>query len=284
MAFPVTGTTKILGIIGHPVSHSLSPLMHNTALEQCDLDFMYVPFDVAPEHLQVAINGLRALKVAGINVTIPHKQTVMPYLDELDASAEAAGAVNTIRNDNGRLIGYNTDGDGLIKSLADDLHFQAEAATILLLGAGGAARGAVAALCRSGAARILIHNRTYESAEKLAADMYQRYPTTAVNAILDMATLENSAREAALIINTTSVGMKDNELSFPCLDSLAPTTKVYDMVYAPPVTPLLREAAKRGLQTANGLGMLACQGELAFAIWTGVMPPPGLMKGVLSGI
>jgi shikimate dehydrogenase len=279
----VNGTTKILGIIGHPVRHSLSPVMQNAALQVCGLNYVYVPFDVVPEGLGAAVTGLKALDVAGFNVTIPHKTSIMQYLDDLDLSADAAGAVNTVKNDCGRLIGSNTDGDGLIRSLADEFGFNVRGASIALIGAGGAACGAIAALCRAGAGRILIANRTHERAAELVSVLALRFPDTTLSVVSGFKELEECLSNIDLLVNTTSLGMSRDSLPFLQLTCLPRTARVYDMVYAPPVTPLLKEAAGLGLKGANGLGMLAAQGELAFTIWTGITPPTGLMKSVLDG-
>lgn len=258
--------------------------MHNGALRACGLNYVYVPFKVSPEGLSAAVSGLKALGVAGFSVTIPHKTAVMPCLDELDISAEAAGAVNTVKNDGGRLIGYNTDGDGMIRSIADEFGFSVRGASIAIIGAGGAARGAVAALCRAGAARIIIANRTRERAAELVSAMSLRFPDTGLTTVAGFKELEECLDDIDVLVNTTSVGMDRDALPVVQLTRLPPTSMVYDMVYAPPVTPLLQEAAKLGLAGANGLGMLAAQGELAFIIWTGVTPPSGLMKSVIDRI
>jgi shikimate dehydrogenase len=156
----VSGKTKVLGIIGRPVEHSLSPVMHNSAIAALGLDYVYVPFHVETENIGKAVNGLRALGVKGFNVTIPHKTAVMPFLDKISAEAELSGALNTVSLENNILAGYNTDGSGLLKSLREDLGFDASGASVLLLGAGGAARGVLAALCTAGVSRAIIANRT----------------------------------------------------------------------------------------------------------------------------
>jgi shikimate dehydrogenase len=284
MTEQVNGATKILGILGYPVSHSLSPAMQNAALRASGLNYIYVPFEVAPDGLGAAIMALKALGVAGFNVTIPHKTEVINYIDELDASADAAGAVNTVKNCSGRLIGYNTDGDGLIRSIANDFQFDVSGACIALIGAGGAARGAVAALCRAGAARIVIANRTPDRARELVSIMSQRFSETELSALSDFRALEDGLAHVDVLVNTTSIGMNRDAVSVVGLSCLPHTARVYDMVYAPRVTPLLQEAGRLGLGCVNGLGMLAAQGELAFTIWTGVSPPNGLMKRVLDSI
>lgn len=280
----LTGRTKVLGIIGHPVGHSLSPAMQNAALRACGLDYVYVPFDVEPKRLGCAIDGLRALGVSGFNVTIPHKVEILKYMDALDESAETAGAVNTVRNDEGKLIGYNTDGDGFVCSLREDLEFSPGAGLIVLAGAGGAARGSLAALCRAGAKRVVIVNRTPEKARSLSLYMNEHYSGTEIIPVGLTEEIRLYLREATLFVNTTSIGMQDESIPFVSIADMAENAKVYDMVYSPPVTPLLRDAAGHGLLCANGLGMLAFQGELAFRIWTGVAPPMGVMKGALATI
>jgi shikimate dehydrogenase len=258
--------------------------MHNTALQACGLDYVYVPFEVAPDGLGAAVTGLKALGVAGFSVTIPHKTHIMQYLDGLDATADAAGAVNTVKNDCGRLIGYNTDGDGLIRSFTNELGFNVRGASIAIIGAGGAARGAIAALSRAGAGRIIIANRTHERAFALVSAMALRFPGTELSVVSGFKELEECLTDIDVLVNTTSLGMDRDSLPILRLDRLPRTARVYDMVYAPPVTPLLKEAAGLGLKGANGLGMLAAQGELAFTIWTGITPPSGLMRSVLDGI
>ena len=217
-------------------------------------------------------------------MTIPHKSGVIPYLDELDDSAVAAGAVNTVKNDSGRLIGHNTDGEGLVRSLADDLDFIPRSNSIVIIGAGGAARGAIAALCRAGAKRIIIANRTHDSAAELASVMSARFSDTELSIATGFEDLHDCLPHVDLLINTTSLGMNRESIPFLRLNALSRTARVYDMIYSPRVTPLLCEAAGVGLKGANGLGMLAAQGELAFTIWTGKIPPSGLMRSALDAI
>lgn len=281
--FPVSGSTQVLGILGNPVRHSLSPAMQNAAIAACDLDYVYVPFPVMPESLAAAVSGLRVLGVRGFNVTIPYKTAIMSYLDELDESAAVAGAVNTVLVREGLMTGYNTDGSGFVSSLADDLSFVAGCGTIVVIGAGGAARGAVAALCRAGAERVVVANRSYDKAEELAEDMRARHPRTCIT-VSPQNQIASHLASAALLVNTTSIGMNGERIGFVDLARLPRSAKVYDMVYSAAETPLLREAAALGIEAVNGLGMLAAQGERAFTIWTGKIPPKGLMKRVLQSI
>ncbi|MBT1071589.1 shikimate dehydrogenase [Pelotalea chapellei] len=276
----LNGKTRVLGIIGHPVEHSLSPLLQNAALDASDLNYVYVPFNVHPDELGCAVAGLRSLGVAGFNVTIPHKTAVINHLDRLDKSAELAGAVNVVHNDSGRLIGYNTDGAGLLKSLEEDLAFVPGDDRIIIIGAGGAARGAVAALCSGGASSIVVVNRSQDRALELTRSLWSHFPQVDFTVVSTAYELMPFLRDCVLVLNTTSLGMHNETIPFLKISALPPTAKVYDMVYTPAITPFLHEAMAKGHTCANGSGMLVGQGEYAFKIWTGKIPPPGLMKSL----
>lgn len=278
----ITGQTKVLGIIGSPITHSLSPLMQNAAIEALGLDFIYVPFAVPADGLCAAVQGLRNLGVAGFNVTIPFKTAIIPYLDKLSPEAELIGAVNTVNREGDFFVGYNTDGAGLVRSLAEDLDFTPQGAHVLILGAGGAARGAIAELCKAGVESVTIANRSRNKGEELLSCFKSVFPRVKIDlSSLDVLGSPALLHGIDLIVNTTSVGM--NNTSFDGLDIslMNPDTRIYDMVYAPLETPLLAAAKVMGLKTANGIGMLAAQGEIAFAVWTDCAPPPGLMKSCL---
>ncbi|WP_298437736.1 shikimate dehydrogenase [Geobacter sp.] len=275
----ISGKTKVLAIIGWPVDHSLSPLMQNAVLEEMGLDYTYVPFAVREEGLGDAIRGMRALGVVGFNVTIPHKSAVIPYLDRLSPDAALIGAVNTVKREGDDLVGYNTDGVGFLKSLREDLGVDPSGANILLLGAGGAARSALVVLCRAGAARIVIANRSVERGEALAEEFRRYFAGTQIAVIgLGAPSVADEIQKIDLLVNTTSVGMKGTSFETLDLSLLSPQSALYDMVYVPWETPLLRDALHRGLRCANGIGMLVAQGERAFEIWTGSVPPSGVMR------
>lgn len=280
----VTGKTRVAGIIGFPVAHSLSPVMHNAAFAALGLDWVYVPFPVPPEGLQAGVAGLSALGVAGFSVTIPHKVAILPFLDRISPEAELIGAVNTVALRDGLLTGFNTDGIGLLAALAGKLAFSASGSSILVLGAGGAARSAVVALAGAGALRIDLANRSPENADALVESLSGRLPGCTVTAhSLERLAQPEYLRAFDLIVNTTSVGMKGDSFPGLSLSGLKPGLAVYDMVYAPPVTPLLAQAVSCGIAAANGLGMLVAQGEAAFAIWTGTAAPEGCMERALQG-
>jgi len=280
----LTGKTAVVAIIGYPIRHSLSPTMQNAAFAAASMDYTYVPFEVAPDDLEQAVTGLKVLGVRGFNVTIPHKTTIIPFLDQLHESAEAAGAVNTVLLSEAGLTGFNTDGDGLVDSLATDLGFTPGDEQIIVLGAGGAARGAIAALCRSGAKKIVICNRSFENARTVMIEMAARYPETVMHLISQQQLPATTLGVTSLLLNTTSIGMNGEKFEGLNLAWLAEHARVYDMVYSSSGTPLVNEAHKLGLRGANGLGMLVAQGERAFKIWTGQNPPEGVMRKALSSI
>lgn len=279
------GTTGILGIFGDPVSHSLSPLMQNAALAQAGMDKVYVPFHVRPADLEAAVNGIRALQILGVNVTVPHKESVCDYLDELDEDARLIGAVNAIVNRNGRLVGYNTDGLGFIRSLAEDLDFDPRDKRILLLGAGGACRAAVVALARAGARWVGIANRTPERAQKICTDFRQTFPGVEFAAFaLTLPQLENDLKRVDILVNTSALGLKGESFDTGFVQNLDTKARVYDMVYSRDgLTPLLGLAAEYGIKAADGRGMLAGQGEEAFFLWTGQQAPRGVMRKQIWG-
>jgi shikimate dehydrogenase len=282
MQITIQGTTRVYGIIGWPVGHSRSPQMQNAAFQALGMDCVYVPFAVPPHQLAEAVQGLRSLGVAGWNVTIPHKSAIMPFLDQLSPEAVRAGAVNTVCNQDGRLIGYNTDGAGLLISLERDLDCPVVGKRIMVLGAGGAARGAVAALAEAGATAITVVNRTLSAASQLAVELHGHVATKNSIAVAGFSELPTLLPEADLLINATSLGLHGEEIAGLDLALLPATAKVYDMVYGVSSTPLVRSAHHQGLLSCDGLGMLAAQGELAFYRWTGVTPPIGLMAKSLQ--
>jgi shikimate dehydrogenase len=282
---PVTGKTTVAGIIGFPVTHSLSPVMHNAAFAALGLDWIYVPFQVPREGLAQGVAGLAALGVAGFNVTIPHKVAIIPLLDRISPEAELAGAVNVVALQDGALVGYNTDGIGLVAALARAFGFTPAGRSVLVLGAGGAARAAVAALGSAGAARICLANRSAGPARELATSLAPCLPGLEL-ATDSLAHLSDPAFIGSfdLVVNTTSVGMAGDSFAGLAFPAQRPDLLVYDMVYAPPVTPLLAQARACGLRGANGIGMLVAQGEAAFTIWTGQAAPDGCMAGALGAL
>ncbi|MFS0839695.1 shikimate dehydrogenase [Paenibacillus sp. 1P03SA] len=269
--------TILYGVFGDPVRHSRSPVMMNRAFGETGINGAYTAFHVLPGQLEEAVAGIRALGFGGVNVTIPHKVNVMQYLDEIDADAQALGAVNTVVNRGGKLIGYNTDGIGYVRSLKEETGLDLRGKKVLLIGAGGAARGISYALAKEGISFIAIANRTAEKAGELAAAV--RSETSAVGMGLDE--LGNIISDADLIINSTSSGMYPNIEEMPLdLDGhrLREGAIVSDLVYNPLETRFLKEAKARGAVTHGGLGMFIYQGAYAFEYWTGVPAPAAAMR------
>jgi shikimate dehydrogenase len=258
----------IAGVMGWPVAHSRSPLIHNHWIREHHLNGAYGLFPVNPNNLEAAIRGLQALGLAGCNITIPHKVNAMAYVDWVDPLAKRMGAINTIVvQPDGALHGYNNDGFGFIQSLLESQPaWHANAGPIAVLGAGGAARGVVVSLLDAGATNIRLINRTHSKAEELA----QAFGSAVTS--VKWEAREEALTGAALLVNTTNQGMHGEPALELSLNNLPVEALVCDAVYIPLETPLLKEARLRGNQTINGLGMLLHQARPAFHAWFGVLP------------
>lgn len=266
--------TRLAGIIGHPVAHSLSPVFQEAAFRAHGLDARYEQWDTPNEQLAERVGSLRGPDFLGANVTIPHKEAVFPFLDELGGQSARAGAVNTIVNRDGRLFGFNTDGPGFVAALRNEAHFDPAGHRVLLLGAGGAARGIAFALAESRTETVGIWNRTADRARRLARDV--EAAGGEVQAVPGAADI----RRWDCVVNCTSVGMHGTgtEAKSPCDPATAaPGTLFVDIVYAPEDTTFLRQAAASGHKTLGGLPMLIYQGALAFELWTGIPAPVDVM-------
>lgn len=275
----IDSRTVMYGVFGDPIGHSKSPLMLNRAFEAAGINGAYAAFHIQPGTLKDAVSGIRALGFRGVNVTIPYKVEVMEYLDEIDEGARAIGAVNTIVCDEGRLKGYNTDGIGYVRSLKEETGVDLNGAKVLLLGAGGAARGIVYALAQEGAARITIANRTPEKAVELAAGMSAYAETHGIGA----EDLKAGAMDADIVINTTSAGMYPKVEELPMDPGLLHGgLLVSDLVYNPRITRFLREAEAKGARIHGGLGMFIYQGAFAFEYWTGKPAPVKEMREIVE--
>ncbi|HEY50650.1 MAG TPA: shikimate dehydrogenase [Dehalococcoidia bacterium] len=274
----ISGKTKICGIIGDPIEHTMSPAMHNAAFGALDLDYIYLPFRVRREELKGAMNGMRALNIAGLNVTIPHKSDVIPLLNKLDPLAGRMGAVNTIVNEDGKLTGDNTDAPGFLRALRSK-GVEPDGKKIVILGAGGAAKGISFILAGAGASLVIL-NRTLSRAEELASQIASYYGRKLTAMTLSEKNLKHTLDGADVLVNTTSVGMVPDVGQTPVPSGLLkPDMTVFDIVYNPRETRLLREAKAAGARTIDGLDMLVWQGALAFEKWTGREAPFEIMKG-----
>ena len=267
---------KLYGVIGDPIAHSMSPAMHNDAFQNYELNATYVPFHVKPENLQDAVKGFKAINLSGLSITVPHKTAIMPFLDEIDPLAEAIGAVNTIVNDGGRFIGYNTDGLGYLKGIKQVVPSFTES-KMLLIGAGGAARAIYFTMAQAGLKNIDVANRTLSQSEFLVGNC--PYPKN--SEVLSLNDAQNQLSKYDIIVQTTSIGMHPNVDSSPIsVDYLKPTAFVSDIIYTPLETKLLRDAKQKGARIQNGLPMFAYQGALQFEMWTGIFPDTDRMESV----
>jgi shikimate dehydrogenase len=268
---PTPGGVRVACIIGWPVEHSLSPVMHNAAFRATGLDWVYVPLPVPPHALPAAIEGMRALGIAGANVTMPHKLAVVDHLDEVSGEAIRIGAVNVIvRAPGDRLIGANTDGAGFLRFLETSAGVRVRGKTALLLGAGGAARAVAVAFADAGGTVVIAARDAGAGAEAAAA-------AGGGAAAISFDGASDAAARADLIVNATPVGSDGAELVVPA-DCIEPRHTVVDLIYSPPETPLLAAARSRGALAHNGLGMLVDQAALAFELWTGTPAPVEVMS------
>ena len=268
-----------LGIIGFPIGHSLSPVFQQAALDHLKLDAIYSTWEIDQRDLGAFIDGLRSPDIKGINVTVPHKEAVLPLLDHVDEWALQAGAVNTIVNRNGALYGYNTDGIGFIKGLRHNAPFELQNKTVLIIGAGGSARGVVRALANESVGIIIIANRSLSRAQSLSTlSIGLGVPAQAIS--LDWQELSLASVQSELIVNCTSVGMAHTSefgLSPLLLQQISPNSVVYDLVYNPVETQLLKEAVRAGAAVISGIKMLVYQGAASFELWFDSPAPVAVM-------
>jgi shikimate dehydrogenase len=276
----VSGNTKICGIIGHPIEHTLSPAMHNAAFRELDLDHIYIAFDVESKNLRESISGIRSLGIHGLNVTIPHKEDVIKYLDEIDPEAEKIGSVNTIVNRDSRLVGHNTDGAGAIKALKDN-KVELKEKRVLLLGAGGSAKSIAFTLSKF-VKKIMILNRTEVRAEKLADNLKLMFDIEIAWDHLSQKTVRQNLIDTDILINATSVGMNPKSESLVKSEWLTSRICIFDVVYNPNGTKLIQNANRIGAKAIDGIDMLVYQGAMAFKIWTGREPPIDVMKEAIK--
>lgn len=280
---PISGQTKIFGILGYPIAHTLSPLMHNAAFDALGLPYRYLPFEVDPGRLEGAVKGILPLGILGVNVTLPHKETILPFLDEIDAAAETIGAVNTIEVASGRLIGRNTDGRGFLESLRE-ANVDPAGKRVILLGTGGAARAVAVTLAQQPILEMVIVARTAARGKALADRLAAITPhlKTSLAGVDFSPGFPADSDRPTLLVNATPLGMKQGDPSpFPPR-LLDPRWSVADLIYRPEETPLLAAAKAAGATIVPGLGMLLHQGAFAFEIWTKQRAPLSKMRQALQ--
>jgi len=294
----INASTRYCAVLGHPINHSASPAMQNAGIAALGLNWRYLALDVRPDTLRAAIDGAKAMRFIGLNLTVPHKRLALKFVDDLDASAETWGAVNTIRfeardargewqplggfsgddPEEIRARGFNTDGDAIARALREDLDLRLlRGAGVLLLGAGGAGHVAALKLASEGVGSLFLVNRTMQKAEEIAAEIRRRFPRQEV-------VVGYPANSVDFMINATSLGLRpEDPFPFdPKQFRLQQARAVYDMIYRPAETPLLRAAKAAGCRTANGTGMLLHQGAKALEIWSGKTAPLEVMRHALE--
>ena len=277
----INSETKLLGIIGHPISHSMSPIMHNNALQDLNLNYIYLAFDIKPENLKEAVNSIRALNIKGVNITIPHKEKIIQYLDELDSLSKKIEAVNSIKNENGKLFGKNTDAQGARTALIES-GFKLKNKKVIIIGAGGAAK-AVSYSLGEELEQLLIFNRTKSRAIQLAKDLAEKANVNASGKEFKEGILKKEIQSTDLLINTTPIGMYPNINASPVpLELLHDQLFVFDIIYNPLETKMIKYAKEVGCKFLGGLEMLVSQGALTFEWWTKKVPNKDLMKNIVT--
>jgi shikimate dehydrogenase len=279
---------KQVGLVGYPVSHSLSPIMQQAAFDALEIDARYFLWETPKDQLSRKIDSLRSPDFLGANITIPYKEDVLHLVDDCDPFAIRIGAINTIVNSNGRLCGYNTDAPGFITALLEfqDNSFECAGKNVVILGTGGAARAAAVGLIDHGVGEILLVGRTESQLQKILCDVGATNSNSNIllkGALFDDADVVTNLSHTDLVVNATSVGLKPADLTLLIDVTMLPTSAVVmDMIFNPSLTPLLRSAMEHGCQVMNGLSMLLYQGALAFELWTGRLAPIQVMQGALG--
>ncbi|MGE7927470.1 shikimate dehydrogenase [Lysinibacillus xylanilyticus] len=268
---------KWFAVMGDPIEHSKSPTMHNAWFEELSIDATYIPVHVSSENLESAVAGLKTLGASGWNITIPHKTAIIPYLDELDELAQKMGAVNTVvRTKEGRLKGYNTDGVGFVRSLEEAVGKSHKDKPVLLIGAGGAARGIAFAMQQQGYTNLTVANRTVANAQAIVDEM-------GIGNAISLAEAEETLADFGILVQMTSAGLATGNFSMPfSLERLAKGAIVADIVYNPLMTPFLKAAEEKGATVVTGLGMFVHQGAIAFEHWLGEYPNTNSMIAQLK--
>ena len=273
----ISGKTRVCGVIGDPIEHTLSPIIHNAAFQALGLDYVFLAFKVKPAQVEAAVNGMRALNIRGLNVTMPHKTTVIDHLDRVDLSAQIVKSVNTILNKESLLFGFNTDGVGALKALREN-GVEPKGRKVLLLGAGGAARAIAYTLAKE-ADELAILNRTAKDAQNLAKLLEKTANKKIVSGSLSPSEIQQSIQDSDILINATSIGMKPKAEESPVPPKLlSRNLAVMDIVYNPLETKLAKDANAAGAKVVSGVEMLIYQGAASFEIWTGKSAPVEVMR------
>ena len=281
----VTVETKLVGLLGEPLKQTFSPQMHNETFQKLDLDYFYFPIEVNNENLETVVNGIRKMHFAGFNVTKPNKIKIMEYLDELDELAEKIGSVNTVVMKDGKLKGYNTDGEGFVQSLIDESALDLAKTTFFIFGAGGAARAVASTLAFKGVPKIYITDKFAEASTSLVNDINSNIAPCAELVEFKEDLFPQYIAKSNVVINASGVGMYPHLGETPIAKAhLRKELFVADLTYNPAKTQLLLDAEEKGCKTMNGIGMVINQGAKAFSLWTGVKEPVGMMRETINKI
>ena len=278
----LSGHTTPFAVLGHPIGHTLSPVMHNAAIAELGMDAIYLAFDVSPERLMDVLGAMKDMGFAGVNLTVPLKEVALRGLSELDDSARLLGAVNTVHFSNEGAIGYNTDGDGFLKAFEEAFGRDIAGSSVCVLGTGGAGRAVALVCARDGASSLLLFDVDVARAGTLANELATQGGGATVEVLDDAANLASVAQQADVVIHATPVGMKEGDVSIVGSDAFRDGQCVFDLIYHVPETVVMKAAAAGGAATANGLGMLLHQGARALEIWTGREAPVATMRTALE--
>lgn len=280
----ISGYTKPFAVLGHPVGHSLSPVMHNAAFEALDMDALYLAFDVHPNRLMDVLKAMRDMGFVGANLTVPHKEVAFREFTELDESAQLVRAVNTVHFIDGGMTGHNTDGYGFLKAVEEAFGEPVDGRSVFVLGTGGAGRAVALVCAQQGVSGITLADLDEERARNVAAEIEELNPLVEVAVVREKPEQTRAAREADLVVQATTVGMKSDDPSLLGPDAFREDQWVYDLIYMYPQTAFLAVASESGARTENGLGMLLQQGARAFTLWTGADAPVDVMREALKKV
>lgn len=280
----VNGKTDLYGIIGNPIEHTKSPYIHNTLFKEFNINAIYIPLHVNENSLEDVVNGLKAQNFRGFNVTVPFKKSIIKYLDDISNDALLMGAINTVKNIDGKLIGYNTDAEGFVRDFKDSFDTDFKGKRVVLLGAGGTARALAVKLASEGVEQLILVNRTEQNAKNIVELVNHNYSTTVRYIIPDSPKLFDEILQSQIIINTTPAGMSTYLDSTPFNYNYVfdKSQLVYDVIYSPEKTKFLMQAESYGCKIRNGFGMLINQGVSAFEIWTGKTVSKQMSKQLLN--
>ena len=278
----ITGHTKAYAVLGHPIGHTLSPVMHNAAFAALSMDAIYLAFDVPPDRLMASLASMRDLGFGGVNLTVPLKEVACRGLAKLDESAQLLGAVNTVKFAADELTGFNTDGAGFQAAVEEAFGASLAGKSVFVLGTGGAGRAVALACARVGVTSFSLSDADPVRSQKLATELKTKFAVENVRVVAGGGEQADAARDAEVIVQATPVGMRPDDVSLLGPDCFREGQWAFDLIYMYPETAFMKAAKKGGARVSNGLGMLLHQGVRAFEIWTGVKPPADVMRAALE--